>query len=52
MTTIHPQLATAKILGDRITAVMGSSYVVTVEDLNVQQLAKRAKSPDKTHVVV
>jgi hypothetical protein len=52
MTTIHPQLATAKILGDRITAVMGSNYVVTVEDLNVQQLAKRAKAPDKTHVVV
>lgn len=52
MTVIHPQLATAKILGDRITAVMGSNYVVTVEDLNIQQLAKRAKTPEKTHVVV
>lgn len=52
MTVIHPAFATAAIMSDRIAAVIGSAGRVSVEELSVQQLKKKAQGSELTWVVV
>lgn len=52
MTVIHPALGTAKVIADRIAAVMGVAANVSVEEVSMQVLANKAKNSEKHYIVV
>lgn len=52
MTVPHPAFATAAIISDRIAAVIGGTGRVSVEELSIQQLKKKAQGSELTWIVV
>lgn len=52
MTVIHPAFATAAVMSDRIAAAIGNAGRVTVEELSIQQLKKKASGSELLWVVV
>lgn len=52
MTVIHPAFATAAIMSDRIAAAIGTAGRVSVEELSIQQLKKKAQGSELLWIVV